>query len=293
MCPEQSSRKDPTKVAQPRKLSGLGNVQTEMSVPVGTIETSSSWSPVYAFANVSGRRSSRPGRAAFSERQPSTSHWATFIGSLRDQSCSHTPRAHVDADVRPRGWATFIPSLILLFSSLGTALADGGAVQLHATAPPFVVTVFTDPPQCRAGQVDLSTLVQEENGPILDAEVVASLSALEPAKASPTAAWLPPACASTAVTDLRDVPLQISHGTNRLFYSAEIQIPYDGRWQLKVSIRRGTDHATLQGVLDVDRPLPPVTAYWQWFLLPFLAIGGFILQQHIRKPRKLESAKTK
>jgi hypothetical protein len=135
-------------------------------------------------------------------------------------------------------------------------------------------------------------LVQEENGPVLDAEVVASLSALEPAKASPTAAWLPPACASTAVTDLRDVPLQISHGTNRLFYSAEIQIPYDGRWQLKVSIRRGTDHATLQGVLDVDRPLPPVTAYWQWFLLPFLAIGGFILQQHIQKPRKQESAKT-
>jgi hypothetical protein len=185
---------------------------------------------------------------------------------------------------RPQGWATFIQSLILLLSSLGTALADGGAVQLHATALPFVVTVFTDPPQCRAGQVDLSALV--------DAEVVASLSALEPAKASPTAAWLPPACASTALTDLRDVPLQISHGTNRLFYSAAIRIPYDGRWQLKVSIRRGTDHATLQGILDVDRPLPPVTAYWQWFLLPFLAIGGFVLQQHIRKPRKQESTKT-
>ena len=270
----------------------LGNVQKEMSVPPGTIETSGSWSPACAFANVSGRRSSHPGRVAFSERQPSTSYWATFIGSLRDQACSHTPRAHVDAHVRPRGWATFVQSLILLLSGLGTALADGGAVQLHATAPPFVVTVFTDPPQCRAGQVDLSALVQEKNGPVLDAEVVASLSALEPAKASPTAAWLPPACASTAVTDLRDVPLQISRGTNRLFYSALIQIPYDGRWQLKVSIRRGADHATLQGVLDVDRPLPPVTAYWQWFLLPFLAIGGFVLQQHIRKPRKQESAKT-
>jgi hypothetical protein len=223
---------------------------------------------------------------------PSTSYWATFIGSLWDRVCSHTPRAHVDAHVRLRGWATFVQSLILLLSSLGTALADGGAVQLHATAPPFVVTVFTDPPQCRAGQVDLSALVQEKNGPVLDAEVVASLSALEPAKASPTAAWLPPACASTAVTDLRDVPLQISHGTNRLFYSAEIQIPYDGRWQLKVSIRRGTDRATLQGILDVDRSLPPVTAYWQWFLLPFLAIGGFVLKQHIRKPRKQESATT-
>src|SRR5258708_28110819 len=193
---------------------------------------------------------------------------------------------NVNPAPRPWGWAPFIQSLILLLSSLGIALADGGAVQLHATAPPFVVTVFTDPPQCRAGQVDLSALVQEKNGPVLDAEVVASLSALEPAKASPTAAWLPPACASTAVTDLRGVPLQISHVTNRLFYSALIQIPYDGRWQLKVSIGRGTDHATLQGLLDVDRPLPPATAYWQWFLLPFLAIGGFALQQHTQKTRQ-------
>ena len=49
-------------------------------------------------------------------------------------------------------------------------MADGGAVQLHVAAPPFVVTVFTDPPQCRAGQVDLSAFVQEEKGPLLDAD---------------------------------------------------------------------------------------------------------------------------
>ena len=66
-----------------------------------------------------------------------------------------------------------ICALILLFSSLGIAWADGGAVQLRATAAPFVVTVFTEPPQCRAGQVDLSALVQEEKGPVLaDASVV-------------------------------------------------------------------------------------------------------------------------
>ena len=185
-----------------------------------------------------------------------------------------------------------ICALILLFPSLRLAWADGGAVQLQLTAPPFVVTVFTDPPQCRPGQVDLSACVQAENGPVLDAEVVASLSALEPAKTSPTAAWLPPACASTAAPDLQNVPLQISQGTNRLFYSTLIQIPHDGRWQLQVSVRRGTDHAKVQGVLNVDPPLPPVTAYWQWFLVPFLAIGGFALNQHIRKPRKPENAKT-
>jgi hypothetical protein len=180
----------------------------------------------------------------------------------------------------------------LSISSLPLAWADGGAVQLQAAAPPFVVTVFTDPPQCRAGQVDLSALVQTENGPVLNAEVVASLSALEPAKTSPTAAWLPPACASMAAPDLQNVPLQISQGTNRLFYSTLIRIPYEGRWQLQVSVRRGTDHATIRGILNVDPPLPPVTAYWEWFLVPLLAIGGFALNQHIRAPRKQENAKT-
>jgi hypothetical protein len=223
---------------------------------------------------------------------PSTSYWATFIGSLRDQVSSHARGLYVVANARPRGWATFIQSLILLFSSLGTALADGGAVQLHVAAPPFVVTVFTDPPQCRAGQVDLSALVQEEKGPVLDAEVVASLSALEPAKTIPTAAWLPPACAGTTTSDLQNVRLQISGGANRLFYSTLIQIPYEGRWQLQLTVRRGADHAIVQGILDVDRPLPPVAAYWQWFILPFLAVGGFVLQQHIRMQRKQENAKT-
>jgi hypothetical protein len=185
-----------------------------------------------------------------------------------------------------------IYALILLLLSSGVGLADGGAVQLHAAAPPFVVTVFTDPPQCRAGQVDLSALVQEEKGPVLDAEVVASLSALEPAKTIPTAAWLPPACAGTTTSDLQNVPLQISGGANRLFYSTLIQIPYEGRWQLQLTVRRGADHAIVQGILDVDRSLPPVAAYWQWFILPFLAVGGFVLQQHIRTQRKQEDAKT-
>jgi len=185
-----------------------------------------------------------------------------------------------------------ICTAILMFSSCGIGLADGGAVQLQATAPPFVITVFTDPPQCRAGQVDLSVLVQEEKGPVLDAQVVASLSAVDPAKTSPSAAWLPPACASTAAPNLQNVPLQISQGTNRLFYSTMIQIPYDGRWQLQVSVRRGMDHATVQGILNVDPPLPPATAYWQWFLLPLLAIGGFTLNRHIRAERKQKTAKT-
>ena len=181
-------------------------------------------------------------------------------------------------------------ALILSLLGLGIALADGGAVQLRSTAPPFVVTVFTDPPQCRAGQVDLSALVQEESGPVLDAEVVASLFPLQPAPASPTAGWMPPACVNSSNLDLGNIPLQISHGTNRLFYSALVQIPYDGRWQLSVRIRRGTKEVSVQGILDVELALPPITAYWQWFLLPVAAIGLFALHQHIQSQRPARAA---
>jgi hypothetical protein len=41
---------------------------------------------VCSFTSVGSRRSSRPGRVVFFERHPSTSYWATFIESLRDES---------------------------------------------------------------------------------------------------------------------------------------------------------------------------------------------------------------
>jgi len=59
-------------------------MQKEMFVPSGTIETFGIWSLACGITSVNSHRSSRPGRVAFSERQPSTSYWATFIGSLRD-----------------------------------------------------------------------------------------------------------------------------------------------------------------------------------------------------------------
>jgi hypothetical protein len=171
----------------------------------------------------------------------------------------------------------------VLIGGSGNGYAHGGAVQLQGTAPPFTVTIFTDPPRLRAGQTDLSALVQEEKGPVLDAEVTISLLPLEPAKSvRNTTAWVPPACTNLPA-NLQAIPLRISQGTNRLFYSNLIQIPYDGRWQLQASIQRGSDHVTIQGGIEVGPALSPVTAYWQWFLFPFLVIVGFVLHQNIRR----------
>jgi hypothetical protein len=173
------------------------------------------------------------------------------------------------------------PLLVLIFSS-GIGYADGGAVQLRASAPPFTVTIFTDPAQLRTGQVDLSALVQAENGAVLDAEVIVSLVALDQEKPVRDTVWVPPACTNIS-TNLQSIPLRISQGTNRLLYSNLIQIPHEGRWQLQASIQRGPDHASVQGVIEVGPALLPIAAYWHWFLFPFLAIGGFVLHQSIRK----------
>jgi hypothetical protein len=173
--------------------------------------------------------------------------------------------------------------LFLIFSS-GIGYADGGAVQLHASAPPFTVTLFTEPARLRAGMVDLSALVQSENGPVLDAEVIVSLVALDPEKPVRDRAWVPPSCTNT-LANLRSIPLRISQGANRLLYSNSIQIPDEGRWQLQASIRRGSDHAMVQGVMEVGPALLPIAAYWRWFLFPFLAIGGFVLHNGIRRQR--------
>jgi hypothetical protein len=124
-----------------------------------------------------------------------------------------------------------IYALIYLLASAQIGLADGGAVQLRATASPFVVTVFTDPPQCRAGQVDLSMLVQEDKEPVLDAEVLVSLSALEQARTRRNGAWLPPACANYPATDLQKIPLQIAQVRTACFTPLWFRFPTmdDGR----------------------------------------------------------------
>jgi hypothetical protein len=68
----------PMKVAQ---YEVLGSDAKEMSVPPGMIEPFASGSLACGSTSVSAHRSSRPGRVAFSKKQPSTSYWATFIGS--------------------------------------------------------------------------------------------------------------------------------------------------------------------------------------------------------------------
>ncbi len=82
---------------------------------------------------------------------------------------------------------------------------------------------------------------------------------------------------------LANIPAKLNHGENRLLYGALVQVPYSGIWKLKVNIQRNSETENVEAMLKVNAPSPPPLAYWQLFILPPIALFGFILNQRARK----------
>jgi hypothetical protein len=169
--------------------------------------------------------------------------------------------------------------LVIFLCLAGNALGDGGSVQLHSVTGPFEITLFAEPPLPRAGQIDFSVLIQDAKSgqPVLDAAVVLALTPVRvQQKAQP--AWYPPSCAVTQPADLAAVPLLHSGASNRLLYGATVEIPAAGVWQVRASVRRGTERASIEGNVEVADAFPPVASYWPLFLFPIVVIGLYVLR---------------
>jgi hypothetical protein len=180
--------------------------------------------------------------------------------------------------------------IFLLFLFLArTSWADGGAIQFQGDTGPFHVTVFTLPPILSAGSVDVTVLLQDRSklNPLLDARVTMDLTAqagVDGGKALlRKEAWAPPACALNVPSSLANIPANLNHGENRLLYGAIVQVPFSGIWKLKVNILRNSVSKSVETLLKVNAPSPPPLAYWQLFILPPIAVFGFILNQRARK----------
>src|SRR5262245_36400846 len=110
----------------------------------------------------------------------------------------------------------------LLLALCSRAQADrGGGVALHQVAGPYVVTVFIAPVAPRAGPVDVSVLAQEraDGQAALDVEVFVRLR---------SASGMIVAGQATRKASRND-----------LFYSASMNLPEAGRWELEVAIEQG------------------------------------------------------
>jgi hypothetical protein len=186
-------------------------------------------------------------------------------------------------------WTRLIFFLFLFLAR--TSWADGGAIQFQGDTGPFHVTVFTLPPILNAGSIDVTVLIQDRSklDPLLDARVILDLSAqagVDDGKALlRKEAWAPPACALNTPASLANIPANLNHGENRLLYGALVQVPFSGIWKLKVNIQRDSVTKSVETLLKVNAPAPPPLAYWQLFILPPIAVFGFILNQRARKSR--------
>src|SRR5580700_5635655 len=99
--------------------------------------------------------------------------------------------------------------LLSLFLFLaGNAFGDGGSVQLHSVSGPFEITLFTEPPLPRAGQIDFSVLIQDAKSgqPVMDATVMLALTPVRVHQNSQPA-WYPPSCLVSQPANLTAVPL--------------------------------------------------------------------------------------
>lgn len=152
---------------------------------------------------------------------------------------------------------------IALLLSAPTARGDGGAVRLRQTEGRFVVTVFTAPTPLRAGPADISVLVQDRdtNEPLLDAEVLIVLTPLDQDGAALRGA------ATRALA------------TNKLLYAVVMDVPSAGAWDLRVTVRRGHEAATVAGQMTFAAAVPPLLAHWPYLAFPPVAVLVFVVNQ--------------
>ena len=152
---------------------------------------------------------------------------------------------------------------LLAFSS--RAQADGGFVELHQEVGPFVVTVFTAPGPLRAGPVDISVLVQDRASgqPVLDGEVFVRLSR------------------EGEITLVERATREMAQ--NKLLYSAVMNLPEPGRWELEVTITQGKETASILGQVSAAAPSPFLLSYWRSLSLPPIMIAVFALNQWLRR----------
>lgn len=172
------------------------------------------------------------------------------------------------AQLCSRGWLPV--GALLMLSSM--AQADGGFVELHREVGPFVVTVFTSPGPLRAGPVDISVLVQDrKNGrPVLDAGVVVQLHK------------------EGGVILVERATRELAQ--NKLLYSALMNLPASGQWELEVTIRQGTEAARIFGQVSATASTPFLLSYWRSLSLPPIIVAVFALNQWLKRTAQRRNA---
>lgn len=162
-------------------------------------------------------------------------------------------------------WRRSLSLLFALFAMSAQAEADGGVVRIHQKAGPFIVTVFSAPSPLRAGPVDISVLVQrgEDGQPVLKGEVFVRLRSAGGISVTKRAT--------------RDA------AQNKLLYSAVMNLPEPGEWELEITVEQDKGTASVLGHMTAAAPRPFLLSYWGSLSLPPVIVALFALNQALKR----------
>jgi len=167
--------------------------------------------------------------------------------------------------------------------------ADGGIIRLRDVQGPFSITVFSSPEAGSGGLTDVSALIQErESGKvILDADVDLTVSPPDgSAPNKPGELCGLPMFPTRSVEGLNfpaTVQATRENASNKLLYSAPLELNAPGNWKLHVLVSRGTDIARFDCFLPGALSSGKLTDLLPYLLMPPLMVAAFALNQWLRR----------
>lgn len=154
----------------------------------------------------------------------------------------------------------------LLLGACGTAWGDGGTVQVSVAEEGYRVTIMTSPSPLRAGPVDVSVLVQDEGSGATVVDARCEIELRQPERS------------------IRAVASREA-ATNKLFQSAQLELPAAGGWTLEARVIVGNKRIVASTEITAAGPLPAVNELWVWIGWPAVAVGLFVMHRALVEQR--------
>jgi hypothetical protein len=144
-------------------------------------------------------------------------------------------------------------------------------MQFEQQAGPFLVKLSSDPAQPRIGHVDLNVALQDSatRRAISDAQVLLHLR--RPGLGGDILEFT--------------LPARFKDGQ----YATAVQLPSQGKWPVRIDVRRGRDEVTVSGVLNVGPAEPRIVAHWPFFVSILLIALLFAINIRLRRGRRRQS----
>ena len=204
---------------------------------------------------------------------------------------AHCPRQTASAE-KGRAGRTMHCFAVMLMASLFPFLAnaDSAAVRARESQGPFTITIFTPAEVSRGLPSDITVMVQSRDSGEVVMDAAVELGFVPPVGASLNAMDLVCCSGNGVPAGLpgHATALVATHAqaANKLLYGSSVVFPGAGNWQLRATVRHGSEAANAICVLPVSTPPSRLAAVWPCLALPPLAIALFACNQWLRSRQR-------